>query len=315
MNLTSARELTVKELLGEHIDLVIAASGYERRATFVAKKIRSLKSEKRIALGFMDRPVLNRHKNDESFSKMGYELIPAEGHSDEVIRKVLREYLREVGKNSVKVVLDYSSMTRVWYAGAIEFLRGFDSSVSEVDVYFAYTPSVFARAQLPGPNMYMGPIQGFCGLSLPDKGTALLIGLGYEQQRALGLVEYVEPAETFLLFANPALDHRFVKEVERNNAEVLGAVKESNILTYPLGDLGTTASILTSLCLSLSENYRVILAPLGPKPFTLLCLLLATRYQKFDVWRVSAGEKGPPYHRPPLDRILICKTTFSRGVA
>lgn len=311
MNLSSAQQLTLTDLKGLEIDLVIAASGYERRATVVAREIQLLKMRRRLVLGFTDRMVLNRIRNDKIFSRLGYDSIPAEGRSDEVIRTVVKAHFEEVSKRNVTMLVDYTSMTRVWYAGIIDFLKTSSLDVDKVDVYFLYTPSRFAKARPPGPNTYMGPIPGFCSLSLPDKRSALVIGLGYERQRGLGLVEYVEPAETVLLFSDPALDSKFVDEVKRNNRELLTKVDKNNILTYPLADLRTTASILTSLCLSLSDDYRVIVAPLGPKPFTLLCLLLATRYQNFDVWRVSAGEAGPPYDRPPLSPILLCKTTFS----
>lgn len=314
MKLASAREITLSGIDAAEIDLVIAASGYERRATFIARKIHSLKAARRVALGFTDRLVLNREPNDALFRELGYELISAEGDSDEIIRGLLGNYLGVVRKRNVKIILDYSSMTRVWYAGVIDLLRGSALDLESVDVYFAYTPSAFSKPGPPGANAYMGPIRGFSGLALPDKKIALVIGLGYERQRALGLVEYVEPAETILLFAKPALDERFVREVERNNAEVIDRVGRNNIVTYPIADLAATASILTSLCLSLNESYRVILAPLGPKPLTLLCLLLATRYANFDVWRVSAGEKGVAYNRPPLDRVLVCKTTFEMEI-
>jgi hypothetical protein len=157
----------------------------------------------------------------------------------------------------------------------------------------------------------MGPVKGFSGLDLPDRKSALLIGLGYEKGRALGLAEYVEAAETFAFYANPALDSAFLGAVLQNNQSLLDSLGPDRVFTYPLADLRATAAKLGSLALGLrSQSYRVILAPQGPKPFTFLCFLLATQHDGFDVWRVSAGTSGKTYDRPPIGEVLVCRARF-----
>ena len=162
----------------------------------------------------------------------------------------------------------------------------------------------------------MGPVAGFSALALPDLPTALIMGLGYEADRALGLAEYVEASETFALYADPALDSAFVEATIRNNAGLLSLLGRERVIPYPFGDLRATAARLSSLSLGLQmRGYRVILAPLGPKPFALLCLLLATRFPELDVWRVSAGTSGLAYDREATGDIVVCRATFSGEIS
>jgi hypothetical protein len=84
-----------------------------------------------------------------------------------------------------------------------------------------------------------------------------------------------------------------------------------NIFRHPLGDLQFTSNLLISLYSGLRDDYRVILAPLGVKPFCLLCLLLASRFPDVDVWRITAGTKGIPQIREPLGPILALRTIYT----
>jgi hypothetical protein len=53
-------------------------------------------------------------------------------------------------------------------------------------------------------------IEGFSFFSVPNKPSALIIGLGYEKNKAFGLTEYFD-AETFLFYNSDAADKRFTK--------------------------------------------------------------------------------------------------------
>jgi hypothetical protein len=310
MRLTESVQCTIDEVAALDLDLVVAGSGYETRSTFVPSHLARERIAQGVALGFADRKVLNRHENDHWFGTSGYEMLEAEGNSDSVIRALLSEALVRIDR-PVRVLIDYTSMTRVWYAGALNALRDLTTRAPRVDVYFTYAPSKFSRPRKPMPNEHIGPVPGFSGLDLPDRRSALVIGLGYEQGRALGLAEYVEAAETFTFHADPALDPKFVEAVLRSNGPLLDRLGPERSFTYPLADLRSTAAKLGSLALGLSgQGYRVILAPLGPKPFSFLCFLLATQYKGLDVWRVSAGTSGKTYDRPPIGEVLVCRARF-----
>ncbi len=310
VRLIESTQCTLKDITQLQFDLCVAASGYESRSTFVPSQVAPAQITRRVALGFADRKVLSRRDNDSWYHNTGYELLTTEGNSDSVVRQVLGETLR-ASERPVRVLFDYTSMTRVWYAGALDFLRSVEADVPWVDVYFSYAPSRFARPRRPMPNTHMGPVPGFSGLDIPEARSALLLGLGYEKGRAIGLSGYVEAAETFAFYADPALDAEFVGAVLRNNRSLLERLGPDRVIQYPLADMTMTAAKLGSLTLGLkAQSYRVILAPLGPKPFTFLCFLLATQHGGIDVWRVSAGVGGKTYDRPAIGEALICRARF-----
>jgi hypothetical protein len=295
--------------LPAHVDLVLASSGYEARARHVPLETRGLNARHRIALGFTERLVLDREKNDKILKEIGFEPKSANGDSGTEVKQVLRQTIQSA-RHNVSIVIDYTSMTRVWYASALQFLKMMEGGPSSIDVYFTYAPSDYVDPEPPKPNAHMNPIAGFSHLELPERKTALIIGLGYEQERALGLADYLEAAQTYAFYTDPALDDKFVETVLQNNAPLIRRLGEDRLIKYPLADMQSTDAYLTSLCVGLRKSHRVVVAPLGPKPFVLLSLLVATKLPSIDVWRVSPGEHGTPYNRLPLGQVLIWKVTF-----
>jgi hypothetical protein len=58
---------------------------------------------------------------------------------------------------------------------------------------------------MPMPNKYMGPIPGIYRVSASYKPTALILGLGYEKETAVGIMEYLDPQMTYAFYSKPAL--------------------------------------------------------------------------------------------------------------
>lgn len=316
MKLKFAQQLSYSEFEQTEKDVLIVASGYESRSTTLGSKIYS-KCKKCCAIGFaehVNHP--QRIKNDNLFQEMGFRPFIAKEGSFEDIMHVLDTILGDlIHQDNLSVVVDYSCMTKVWYATILNYFLNKHSKLNKLEVVFSYSPSQFSTPKMPMPNRYMGPIPGIFRVSASYKPTALILGLGYEKETAKGLMEYLDPQLTYAFYASPAYDNRFSEIVEANNKKLLKALGRDFTYTHSLASVKSTDSLLTSLCLSLRDDYRVILAPLGPKPFALLCLLVATKYPDIDVWRVSSGHSGNIYDRLPLDvDPIVCKTVFERSV-
>ena len=140
--------------------------------------------------------------------------------------------------------------------------------------------------------------------------VALVMGLGYEKQRAEFLQKSVNPHETYCFYADPVHDDRYVEKVYMNNFRLIDSLHKTHVFAYPMRDMDKTDQLLTSLCLDLRMQRRIILAPLGPKPFTLLSMLQAARYPDIEVWRVSAGKMESTYDRIPTGEPLIYRVEF-----
>jgi hypothetical protein len=133
-----------------------------------------------------------------------------------------------------------------------------------------------------------GPLEGFGGWTTsPENPTALLLGLGYETDHAVGALEYLDPSVTFAFFPLGADDH-FEKSVSVANAAFFDLVSPDRIIHYPVMSPYQTFWQMRSLLLSLRGSARSVIVPMGPKIFCSLCLVCQRLFgDEISVWRAS----------------------------
>ena len=118
---------------------------------------------------------------------------------------VIQELRSAVSANvtSVRVGVDFSSLTRIRIALIFEALRQIAADmkvVVSVDWYYAIAR--FSKAPIGFvPNLVAEPVSpAFAGwVTEPERDTVAIVGLGYEQDKALGAVELVQPSQTWAL--------------------------------------------------------------------------------------------------------------------
>jgi hypothetical protein len=306
LNLISLNNLLEVETLNQiEFDLIICASGFEERASFLVSNYR-LNSKEKICLSFNSfNDRYSRKRNDEIFASLSFSTFLIDGNSRDEIIDILTEFENHNSSEVINVLVDYSSMTRIWYATIINYFRYKAQKFNSVNLFFCYSVSKYIPPPAYQPyTSFIEPIDGFFNLSIPDKPSALIIGLGYEKDRAFGLKEYFDADEVYLFLTEESSDKKYTTAVIENNKSILRDSKESNTIRYTLFDLNNTDSLLYKLCKDLSEDFRVILAPCGPKPFTLICYLTNYRINSIDVWRISGGKYSRPVNKIPTGKIL-----------
>ena len=293
-----------------YYDVLIVASGYETRARFLSENIR-INASKKYAISFnTHEDKYSKQDNDSYFKNSGFELVIGDSDNAKCIHGLFETIFVELGqKKVVNLIVDYSSMSRVWYATLLDRIRN-SSQFAELNIFFCYTKGKFTEPPKEDKfNLLVEPIIGYSSLSIPNKPTALVIGLGYERNRAFGLKEYFD-AETFLFYTDSVKENSYSKDVEKKNEDLINKTKKENIFKFPIDDLNYTFSILMSLSQDLNDDYRVILAPCGPKIFTLLCLLVSLKNSEIDVWRISPGKSATPIDYEPEGDPLVLKVSF-----
>ncbi len=300
MEITRANVVPFEELRDRRFTAVLVAAGYEARARHVATRMGGTEANRRIALAFTDRTEEpERKENDRALLSLGYDAVQADGDDGEAPMRIMRELSAAHPDGRLDFLVDYSSMTRVWYSSII---RQAAALQRDVRVFLAYTPADYHEPPDPDLsfNEWMGPLDGFAHLKLPDRRIALVIGLGYEHGRALALAEYVDAwGDTYAFYTDPGSHPEYVKRVRDGNADLIRRLGPERVIAYPFDDLALTAALLNSTVSSLALGRRVILAPLGPKPFCMLSLILSMRESYVDVWRVSGGKRAPTIPRAP----------------
>lgn len=106
--------------LGElQFDVVIAASGYESRAPYVSQSSNISGAGHRLTFGFRDRVKLARLSNDKKFKRLGFKAVGADGHTGEIIKEEVENAIRRTPGERATVLVDYSCMTKIWYAARL----------------------------------------------------------------------------------------------------------------------------------------------------------------------------------------------------
>jgi hypothetical protein len=302
--------ISLDELYRRDIDLVVVASGYESRARALAGDIMALPRGDLItkwAWGFeefMDNPV--RKHNDALLSKMGYSTRIISGGDGASPEDLIADYIACHDLGPLSLVVDISSMTRTWYGGIVKALSRVEHAFP-VSTIFGYSPAVWSRPpkEVP-PNEVLGPVPGFAAHVLPSKPAALVIGLGREPDRALGLKDYLDPRTTVCFYANPGAARQYERAAMAANEDLLRMIPANQLYQYDLLDPVGSLRILASVCQGLARDYRVVLASLGPKVFGLFCFLIHVHLPEISVWRVSPATRQTPFdHKSRKMRIFL----------
>jgi hypothetical protein len=309
MELIQADQVSFNELYEVPFDVVIGVAGYESRCPYMFEKM-VLVDEIKVALAFRERSAdLHRPENNQKLRDMGFNFVEASGNSLVDVGSIL-ESCGSDQKDSLNILVDYSCMTKLWYASFVNYFIQNELPQKKISVYFAYTSSTFSEPKKPVNLKMAEPLGNGPHGIIKGKPVALIIGLGYEKNKAEFLYKTLEPEQTYVFYADPTDDHRFVEKVYINNFRLIDHLHKDQVINFPIRDLKKIDSLLTTLCLDLRLNYKVILAPLGPKPFALCCMLLAARYPDIEVWRVSAGKSENVYDREPFGEPLVYRVDF-----
>lgn len=296
--MASNRRLDVESLAQDSIrseyDAGIATLGYEDRSSYLWRtyKPRLISS---VAFGFPDSHILSFPRNLKFYKGAGYNVsYPEDNEFADSVRACLRDVSRD--EPLLRVIVDVSSLTRNRIALLCEcFTDELPGKTLDVDfVYF------IARFQAPTKrerqNAYAGPVTPrFAGWwRYPEFPVAAVIGLGYEENKALGAVEHLQVPESIWTFLPASNEPQYDLELVKANRDLFRRVPSEQRITYNVEDPFETYTMLKQLVSALSETQNVVLLPFGPKLFALLSILVGIQGHGAAVWRISAGRHERP---------------------
>jgi hypothetical protein len=305
--------LPKERLVQAEYDAFVASVGFEQRAWFVAEQL-SPRATRRLACGFGARRELAYSKNQRLFARAGFELSD---YSEEDFPSWWDGVLNEtkVSHNDVlRLCIDVSSMSRrragVIMASLLELSRE-----RRIVVDFVYSIARFSRPAKEGtPIEVCAPVvPQFAGWSeRPEDPAVTIFGLGYEEDKALGAVEYLEPARCWA-FVPGGEDPRYNEALLRANKNFLQAMAPHALVSYQVDRPFDSFTLLESLTYGNLTDSRVILVPFGPKIFSLICLIVAAvHWPKVAVWRVSSGQNEPAQDRVANGKIVGLRVSFGQ---
>lgn len=313
MELIFAHQVGFDQLKGKQFNYFISASGYENRCTYLIDNL-EINANIKIVLAFADKKnFLFREKNDKRFNDDGFTFIEESADRKDKVVEILEDICSQDNDSGlISILIDYSCMSKIWYAGILQYLISNEVNIDNLEVYFSYTSAVFsepleteAKFLVPSP---FGLLKSNISTNKP---LALILGLGYEKYITQSIADSLNYNIIYAFYSDPAFDSRYVDRVKKNNQRILASLPENHIIRYPIEDFKTTDALLTSLTMKLRLDYRVSILPAGPKPFTLSSLLLAARYPDIEVWSINTGYSPAAYNRNPTGEPMVCKVLFS----
>jgi len=274
-------------------DVVVATLGYERRARAVSERFPSGAAFRKYACGFPGDHVLNYAANKDWFFGQEYVIAePSDADYGQWFQNLVKDSL-EGQDDLVKIRVDISSMTRTRLAHTIEVLNS-ATLKKPVLVDFAYSLAQYsAPPQFKAKNTHVGPVTpAYSGWwTEPDKPLTAIIGLGYEENKALGALEHIQAADAWIFVPQSSIA-AYSQTLQRANKDLLEMVNGAQVLNYPVEDPFLTLSRMESLCAALLSQKNIAILPFGPKIFALVALLIARlHFPQIAVWRVSGSEE------------------------
>jgi hypothetical protein len=287
MELIHTYQISLEELKTERIDFIITASGFHSRCTYLSENIDLANTKKHLFTLDDSNYVKLRKENESVFIKLGFLPFLEDVKSGKEIEKLLDELCRNNKSEILNIIVDYSCMPKKWIAIILDFVSRNELPEQRINIFFAYTPKKFL------PNIkkiveYIGPIIEPKDLIKNDSNLTLIAGLDNNYESIIKLTKDINPQKIFAFVPDPAFDEAYSKSVYKKNKPLLKKIGDENIIKYPANKQDEINSILTSLCLELRLNSRVIIVPLGPKTFALTSLLLSLRYPDIKLWDITS---------------------------
>ncbi|WP_143218636.1 hypothetical protein [Achromobacter xylosoxidans] len=291
-------------------DLFIAACGYEGRAIAAAQNYLHT-AKRRLAIGFTAQRELEYESNRAWFRGAKFDLIEV---CDDNFRDELDQYLSlhfpEGGIWNVEI--DISCFNRFRLAHLVDALRSL--LAVEVAIIFRYSIAEFTPPSSDtAPTVTMEPvIPQFAGWTTrPDRPPAAIVGLGYEPNKAIGVVDHLEINNaTWAYYPLGPVPEYYQRVLDANHSLVEIIKSDGRFQPYDLKEPAQLFNDINSLVDTLKRHFNAVLIPFGPKLFALVTLLVACIHEDVGVWRVSSGSLEEPVNRKSSGHVVTFAVKF-----
>lgn len=272
----------------DNLDLFVSALGYEPRCTH-APSVLMPNPNVTLAIAFTDRKTKAYEEAHRAYSSMGVEPVSA---SDQQVAALVRDRLHSLPDDGhARIAVDISSLSRLRTALVLEEIYE-HAAMHHMTLQLLYSPAAFTSPSAPvSPLAILEPVTpSYSGaMADPELPIVALVGVGYEEQRGLGVIEFLEASKAWVLVPH-GFDSSFDQEVELANSVLLTRMEDRRI-NYDPADPGKLFRAVQSMAHSLRTEYRVIMVPMGPKILSACCMMVSLMSDDVDaVWRASSGQ-------------------------
>jgi hypothetical protein len=180
-------------------------------------------------------------------------------------RNLFADFLAPRGCSTITI--DITCFTKLYLFELLHFLVE-EAKISSLR--FAYNqPKAYGNANLTSGISEIFYIPHFGGTFLPNRETVLIVFLGFETERALGIWEHYEPSKTVVVLADPPMRKNYLERAEKENSFLItrpGILQETMNPYDPLEATQKLEEIYNTHCLeNRRPTYNVGVISLGTK--------------------------------------------------
>lgn len=289
------------------VDLLIYTVGYETRASHA---VRNVYSKAHLALCHEQTDIFSYRNNFSYTESEGHPMLRAHTDSEEEIFNKISDNLKALERKfdrPILIGLDVSSMQKEMISCVISQLFKLSRQV-EFLLKIIYTTGQYKPPpKHPGVYTDFHPVKGLEGWTIyPEHPLSVVLGLGYEPDQAVGVLEYFDPSGSWA-FVPLGADERFFADVKEANASLwdFHLLKQESFLHYQVGQPGLLYSEIRGLVDVLRRKSRVIIVPAGPKIFSAIAILVALELEdEVSLWRASSHDHIQITDTLPADNIV-----------
>ncbi|RMN72132.1 hypothetical protein ALQ54_01432 [Pseudomonas syringae] len=286
-------DISRQDFFGRIYEISVFSCGYEERSVNVASIIRVENIGSPLVFGFEGEKSKTCLTNESIFKdRLLIDVVDISYGETHKIIGILRAEVEKLifGKKAlIKVLVDYSSMPRLWYSEILNFFKNYDSNV-KFELDFVY--SVGEHAYSDQPQQLGDPIvlPGCEAVATYSKRTVAIFGLGFDSGAPICMHGKIEPDNTYALIARPgALEDYSSKTYSINSDFIEESVDE--VVYSPLFSVKQTYDSLREIFFPFRTSAITVIVPFGPKPHALAAIIAAMNYPSVTCLYSSTGSR------------------------
>ncbi|MCX7044374.1 MAG: hypothetical protein NTX50_02665 [Candidatus Sumerlaeota bacterium] len=203
----------------------------------------------------------------------------------EQLQRLMKELRSELGELS-KVTVDVTTFNRESLAVLLSLLSCY---FQDAKIRILYTKPNDYGAWLSRGFRRVRNIAGFPGILLPSRQTILIVLSGFEDERAINIIDRIEPASVYLGIGDPPTDDKFLRRNELTS-RIIMARQDMKRFTFQADDVEACTKQLVNLIKDLRKSFNIILAPMSSKLSTVAAIRVALAFPDIQLVYGIPGE-------------------------
>ena len=315
MTIQRVVDIEFESIVDRHYDVAVFASGYEERCTFIPRQLKAGKIASPVVFGFPDLAEFeSRIEHDRYYASHWITPKVVSSSDDFQIQSTMNE-IASTSKSLKRILVDCSSMSRLWYAGLLNWAR-FSGNDGEQEIDFVYSVGKYEKDfgdAIPAVIEDVLSIPGCEGGPLRPQHSIAIFGLGFNGWATLSVLERLEADEVYAYIASPGAAQGYPERVRKINRDFLAEPRvKGEVLELPLRSVETCYRYLSELVSPRRLKDSIVLVPMGPKPHVLASILVSMRFPQVSCMRVGVRRPRPEKVSPNGEVVAARVTVASQ---